>query len=580
MNTPGDFDPSKFNVDDKSADRGDILDYFPPGRIPRENQRDILKKYEELSKSNKKIIICEPVGSGKTFEAFTILNSLSNGFMVTATKALQDQARRDFLTLADIRGKTEFKCPQQIRTKPQSFIDKLRNINDYRRAGLTSNFGLCSWKKNGKQVFCPHIDPVYGDVDESNKPYERCGYKDQMRYGLAADITLTNYAMYFTLLRLGVKGINRMQGVYDEAHTIPDQIVNNIGTDITQKQLQVCELDANNFKLTEFEEVTKLLLAMCNEYDHILVCKENDKKAYPKLNEEKISKRKEKIGTLHSDMKNDPDNFSFYYDVLKKILTIKPINLSPFSKMFFKSNTQTFFSGTIDIQQFTKNLGFDPEEFAIIENKTSNIPARNRPVNFLNVVSRSKRFINKVNTAKMDKAIIDILTKHQNERGLIQTNSIERCHDISNALSTTDHKNRTMIIHSNNDDGSTIQELLKKHTETPGSIIISSSFWMGYDLKDDLATFQIIEKFPRMYFRDPWVTKKIYQDRNWYNHHAITKLLQGIGRIVRHENDYGITYCLDSDIESSLNRNRFMVPKAFHDALWPEEVKKEEFFWS
>jgi Rad3-related DNA helicase len=49
----------------------------------------------------------------------------------------------------------------------------------------------------------------------------------------------------------------------------------------------------------------------------------------------------------------------------------------------------------------------------------------------------------------------------------------------------------------------------------------------------------------------------------WYRWKAIINILQGTGRIVRNENDWGITYILDGSLSDLIHNNRRAFPKDF-----------------
>lgn len=571
MEVPRNFDLRKFNTFDKffvdRSDADDIMDFFPKGEKARENQRDTLKKYEELSKSYKKIIICDPVGGGKTFDGKTILDYHTPGFLVTATKGLQDQVIRDF-SIADMRGKNNFKCLQRMEIFPKKELNKLIKIKDYQKNKLTADYGRCSKKIDGKTVQCEH---TFTNINDLGILIKQCDYKSQYYHGLRSSSTLINYTMFFILTRMGLPEMKRQISVYDEAHTIENEITKLIGIEITQKQLSDCGLYASNYDLTKFDQVILLLKKLSESYDYIIDCLEKNEKSFPDLTIDKIEKRKEKIDLLHSDMNYNQENFSFFYDdKYKKILTIKPIDLTKYTKIFLRTPRQVFLSGTINNTYFLKNLGLDPEEFGIIDNTKSYFSKEARETKFVNTISMKggNEAQQKIKKAKIFADISKVLDKHKDDRGLILTSSKKRCDDIVHYLSTTKHKDRILLLHSTNLDGSTINEGLKKHADTPSSIIVSSSFWMGYDLKGDLARFNIIEKYPRLPWNtDPWIVQKRRKNYDWYVYTSITQLLQGFGRTVRNRDDYSITYCLDSDIANELDNNRDMIPESYHDVI-------------
>jgi Rad3-related DNA helicase len=89
----------------------------------------------------------------------------------------------------------------------------------------------------------------------------------------------------------------------------------------------------------------------------------------------------------------------------------------------------------------------------------------------------------------------------------------------------------------------------------------------GLDLKDDLGRFQIICKVPYPSIKDPQIAKRKEESSDYYAWLTATKLVQQYGRIVRHVDDYGITYILDSDFKFFAYHNGEMLPDWFTEAI-------------
>jgi len=221
-------------------------------------------------------------------------------------------------------------------------------------------------------------------------------------------------------------------------------------------------------------------------------------------------------------------------------------------------------SATIDNDNFVKSLGFN--DCAFINISKSPFTTENRKIEFLNVryLRQSSSDSDKLAVVK---EIDKLLKHHKNERGIILTSSIKRCKFIVKNLSN-ESKSRIRLAHSENEGGRTIEEILEEHGQKKGGVLLSSSLWQGIDLKDDLSRFQIIEKCPYLYLGDKRVEIKKEKDEKWYYYQTTMKLLQGIGRSVRNENDFATTYVLDSAVQNLLRYNKKMVPVSFHDVLY------------
>jgi Rad3-related DNA helicase len=245
-------------------------------------------------------------------------------------------------------------------------------------------------------------------------------------------------------------------------------------------------------------------------------------------------------------------------------ISIIPIEIDKFADGYFDSEYQVFLSATIDKENFSRSIGMG--ECAFIDMAKSPFPKENRDIKFLNVrqLSQSSSLEDRIEVINQ---IGKILQKHEKDRGLILTSSKKRCFEILKYLPKEQHK-RIQIAHSENDDGSTIEEILENHKNTTNGVLLSSSLWQGIDLKDDLSRFQIIEKCPYLYLGDKRVMIKKQKDPKWYRYQTTMKLLQGFGRSIRNEKDYAMTYVMDQAVTNLLAYNKNMVPVAYHDVIY------------
>ena len=98
-------------------------------------------------------------------------------------------------------------------------------------------------------------------------------------------------------------------------------------------------------------------------------------------------------------------------------------------------------------------------------------------------------------------------------------------------------------------------------------ILISPSFFEGVNFENDYSRFQIISKVPFLSLGSKYVKTKMQLDQTWYSVSAIKNIVQASGRSVRNENDYAITYILDSNFNRVFGAYSQYVPQWFKDAL-------------
>ena len=132
-------------------------------------------------------------------------------------------------------------------------------------------------------------------------------------------------------------------------------------------------------------------------------------------------------------------------------------------------------------------------------------------------------------------------TKFMNQRGMIQTGSYEfakRLYDDAPA----DIKAR-MLVYNGSREKFTV---VKIHQMSQDSILVGPTLNTGVDLPGDECRFIIILKVPY-----PSLIDKLVHERNklyprWYNSHTSNEIIQGIGRGVRFNSDWCVTYILDA----------------------------------
>ena len=563
-----------------------LLDCFPKGFTPRPQQKEVLLAIEEAEKSYDKIILCMPTGSGKSPIAYTLGTCYGPSFILTGTKSLQDQYKQSFPHIPVIKGKNNFKCDYLLGNLPHestgldAFLGDsnnndnnnsnnnsnnnhtllIKSIQHYREKKLTCDYGPCTAELGNKNKVCLH------KIDGS------CDYYSQRDDGLDSDMAILNYALYFTFktIPFALPGMDRNTIIYDEAHTLEDQVLKFISFSISQRQLEHIKMFYKSYEIKNIDDIIKVLDAITNRCANML----RDIKLNQQEESAPLKKLHDKCLFLYNELSENPENFVYEIqidgDFVKKI-KLQPINIAKYTKKFFTAPKQFFMSATIDKINFAKTMGFHSEDMILLNIKESPFDIQNRKVIFSNIreISSSKPTFNEDNLA-MVREIENIMRHHSNERGLILTSSKARCEFIFNNL-PRELSCRIIEGHAVNSDKTTIQQSLEKHAKIPNSVLISSSMWEGVDLKDGLARFSILEKCPYPYLGDERIKKKSQQDHNWYSYNTLTKILQGMGRCVRNENDYATVYALDEKIEIILKRHKSMIPESYWDMIYLKE---------
>ena len=553
-----------------------LLERFPSTFVPRDIQRDILLDVDEKIKSGyKKIVLCAPTGVGKSLVGATISRHFGRSFTVTASKHLQNQYVQDIPFLLSVKGKQNFPCLKIMHDKHED--DEREAI----RRGLTCEKGRCQETRveNGKEitetcVYKPSLLDVEGKIQRSDS----CHYYVQKYKALVSPHSLWNYHSYFQIMKynkkLFWKYLDRKVAVFDEAHKIEDQIVQFVGYDIARWQVEEeCNLNMTQYDLTNIDDTMRLISDMTIKYaEKIRDIKESpgfiNNPDYTIL--ERLESKHDRAAQCKIDILANKNNFVIN-DPLRNLdgdvvsVSVKPIDISEYAKEFFTAEYQMFMSATIDKTTFCENMGLKLDDVAMIDTPKSPFPLEHRQVEMLNVRPLSYRSTTDDEIAVI-KEIDRIMDEYEHERGLILTSSIPRCRKIMQYLSPKNTR-RVRMCHSKNKDGKTQDEVIAEHAKTPGSVLLSSSLWEGVDLKDDLSRFQIVAKVPYPNYQENRTRVKMKKFPRWYTSQTLTKLLQGLGRSIRSEDDWAKTYVLDGMIDTLLSRAWSMIPMAYHDVL-------------
>lgn len=544
-----------------------LIDSFPYASI-RDVQQTILEKLKKCN--DKKFIVIEaPPGTGKSGIAKTILSHFKHGYVITATKQLQDQYASEFRDMKVIKGKSNYTC---------AFMNVSCAEADCARDSM-------------KAISC-RLDNI-------------CPYHVAKREAAFAYQTIMSYAFLFTFINdENPIFSSRNTLILDECHLIESQMISwasiilNVSklqedyklvtgadfSDDTDKYMKITATDfdegytQNNavFIKLVFDELKKKLKEMNKDLssrsvtDALLIAKystgksKSTKAAIQEIikKRDNISQLVEKIKVFYSSdknewfiapRKNEKDN--------TRELVIQPLYVNELFRKYierFGRKHIVFMSATIlNVRKFCEELGIARDEVGIIKVGSTFDPAKS-PIYFFPCGKMNYKEIDATLPVAIKK-IKEILEKHKHECGIIHTGNYKIADEIYKKL----RQSRLVIRRSRE----TNEELLERHKRTKYGVLVSPSLNTGTDLKDDLSRFQIIVKLPFMSLADKRVKKKADLDGVWYNCEMLRTLIQASGRSTRSEEDYSVTYVLDSSFHYYVDRYRGWLPDYFVDRI-------------
>ena len=524
-----------------------MLNFFPMS-APREKQAKAIEFIQKaVERGFKHIVIAAPTGTGKTAIGATIclwaasadaneLPGEPGGYYLVTQKMLQDQLERDFVD------------------HPQ--------------------FG-CVSLKSATAYECDN--PKFKTCDLGRK--KKCGctqYVVVREKFVDSKIGVTNYP-YFLTERLNVGKLpNRRVLVLDECHNIERLLVRFFDITVGPEQLDDVEVIED---IPEFKDIHEFI-AWCKQVYHPRLKEKSDSYARLVAAEDKteyadkatrLANQLDKLSRALNSIQAKPRGWIFWSQESDKIRGAKqyiarPLYAHEFTKTLFEVSDivihMSAFPGERDT--YCQSLGLNPNDVAWA-NFSSTFPVENRPINILSVGSMSMKNIDET-LPRVVSTVRKIMDKWKTQKGLIHCNSYKVGQAIYDAMVDTEHSER-LIFPKTADER---EKAFSDHTNSLlPTVMISPSMTEGYDFAGKLAEWQVIAKvpFPNLGDKHTWARKTA--DDDWYKMETIKTIVQACGRIVRSEQDRGITYILDSDMNRLLDEYSSFFPK-----WWISAVKR------
>jgi Rad3-related DNA helicase len=556
---------------------------------PRPQQVSALSKIEHAYAEGAEVVVLEgPPGMGKTHIAMACCHAVKaaglKSYIVTIQRHLQDQLAAEFPDVFLMKGRDNYPC----------------NLPEGK--GKTCETGPC--KSKGKSILKRCINAAEGDDEESQAAFGAkmtrvvlfqgegesiCKYFDVGAAAVREPITAFNCASFINQMRTG-RFQDRALIVFDEAHaiesnlvlqvefTLDDEIISKFGCELTGEFNTADELldwaDENAI-------VEKLRGQVMAQKGLVKVTgKSMSKEEMTEL--KKLQELAEKIDLFREYAKKTPwavesKEYTDKEGYERHKVTARPV----YGRAFFQPLMGKFggrilaMSATIlDKDLWCNTLGLDPAKVVFIR-FPSVFPVENRPIHAEYAGSMNFKSLwpgkdGPGTIATMKSKILQISERHHGQRGIVHSHSSL----ITNALMEAFSSNKRFLKVGKSSEK---DEAIKKHSKTPGSILVSHGLYEGTDLKDDLSRFQILVKVPYGNRKDKVCAIRMSEDKGWYAYQAALRMAQAYGRSVRSVDDWAYTYILDSEFDVFCIRNDGLMPDWFMEACRrgpPKAVRK------
>lgn len=572
---------------------------FGPTFKFRPNQKETVANIiYSWARGTKDYILDAPTGSGKSIIAMCVAGLLSDvygkcGYILISDLSLLKQYEDDinvyFPNWGVIRGRQTYTCQRNMMpftvgvcslegmTSYTDIVSNYKECAPYceyivaRDKAMNSNVTVCTYafwllqqnyvRKNLNDnapfpkrdfVICDeahklvdivqnHFSPRFGK-DDMNKMYsvsEECK-RGHSQYSIKDIENIRNEIKVTTdkerLRTLLNSYVNKVEDVYKDSEIIKNDYCYSLDSSGNQTK-KLKSLSANDKKLLKNCEFVR---------DHF--CKFED---YVEI-----------INSIGSDaiIKNDSENGNS--------ITFNCINESYLLKRTFHNNAELklYMSATIG----------DPNIYAneICINKiytSSKLPIcfdySKSPIFFVNEYKMSYAEKDR-SFGPIVKMIESILRMYPDKRGIIQTGSYVFANKLYDVI---DKSLKSRLILYN--DTLEKQESLDAYKYSNNKVLIGPSLVEGLSLDDDLCRFLIIMKVPYLSLADKYVEAKRQFNPSWYSNATSILMLQGIGRGVRNEHDWCVTFILDACFQGLYYSTKTMYPQEFVDRIQVIESK-------
>jgi ATP-dependent DNA helicase DinG len=548
-------------------------------------------------------------GTGKTFAylAPAILSG-QKVFISTGTKNLQDQLfRRDLPTLrkalavpfqaAILKGRGNYLCHHRLTLAEQdplllSQSDTLRSLRDWSQSSKNGDLSESDLLENQSNLWPRVTSTVDNCLGQQCPEYQQCFIVEARRRAQEADIVVINHHLLMSDFALKSAGQGEVLPtadafIIDEAHQLPAIAGQFLGNRISSNQIvELCrdtvqevqehaadsktlglhaeklqaKLQSLRLHIGNVEQRTPWLTQLFNDeiknnfnelVDYLEVFEsELEPLAVqsPGLSQCHV-RAKELVNIIQLFSEQNDDNLVLWLDNRPTgfVLHATPFEISQHFQQWLeeKPAAWVFTSATLTVagkfNHFCQHLGIENAEYASWESpfdyaKQSLLYLPNIPV------EPSDRQYNQY-VADIAKEVI----LHSQGRIFLLFTSYRAMHEVAELLADLDYP----LMVQGSGAKATLLEEFRQH----GNAVLlgTNSFWEGVDVRGEALSCVLIDKIPFASPGDPVLEARINNLRERGGNpfrsiqipSAVIQLKQGIGRLIRDEQDHGVLILCD-----------------------------------
>lgn len=503
----------------------------------RSGQEAIVDAAFAAYQQGKRIAVLQaPTGFGKTAVAEAVRRRLGVcGVYLSETKKLQTQFADAFPYTAILKGRMNYPTADQPNRFPEL------TAKDCTRGRLTARHCPTCVSDEGAASHCFYCHPVAA-----------CEYRQAKRAAGRANLAALTTAYFLTAANFSGLFSPSPFVVVDECDVMERTLMGHIEVSLSAKLRDELHLppfpfdrppSLHQFLTPALEAVTRFV-ARWSASDDL------DMATFQRL------QRYESLQAVWSAaLRLGAEDW--VYAGQQGQVVYKPVHVGSVADQFFWQHGVLWLlmsATVVDGVELLGSLGItDPSLYAILPTPASTFPPARCPV----VTMPAARMIYSARETAipaMRQAVAAVVTHHAEHRVLIHTPSFDLAKALEPAV-----RGRLAFVHAAPRPSDELDRMIRAFkVSAPPGVLMGPGFDRGLDLPDDECRVQVVVKAPFASLGDAQVKARMdrMDGQQWYEVQAIRSFLQSLGRGMRAEDDWVISYVLDAYLLERLSAGR------------------------